>query len=110
MNACFPLRYFLDVCPNCDHHISEHYYNYEVDETSQEYVMECMLCGKGGDSTKLKNFDEVFGMKAHVTLIDVREQQGDIVVKEVQVDTVLVNAISKRAQHAAPPDDDDWED
>jgi hypothetical protein len=34
----------------CGHVIAEHYYNYEVDSVSQEYTMECFLCGKGGQS------------------------------------------------------------
>eukprot|EP00455_Lapot_gusevi_P012237 TRINITY_DN1574_c0_g4_i1.p1 TRINITY_DN1574_c0_g4~~TRINITY_DN1574_c0_g4_i1.p1 ORF type:complete len:179 (-),score=24.51 TRINITY_DN1574_c0_g4_i1:53-589(-) len=40
---------FQHTCSSCSHVICEHYHSFSVDtnQKSQEYLMECLLCGKG---------------------------------------------------------------
>ena len=40
---------FKHVCKGCDHVICEHYHSFSFDDKHQDYMMECVLCGKGVD-------------------------------------------------------------
>jgi hypothetical protein len=44
---------FQHVCGECDHIIAEHFYSFSVGienkSTVQNFIMSCLLCGKGGD-------------------------------------------------------------
>ncbi len=57
---------FMHKCTKCGHEICEHYYRFAVEEnmqgdgdnkiTCQEFLMECVLCGKGCDTVNLPAF------------------------------------------------------
>ena len=40
---------FKHVCKSCGHVICEHYHSFSFDDKHQDYMMECVLCGKGVD-------------------------------------------------------------
>jgi hypothetical protein len=44
---------FDHCCPSCGHCVAEHFYSFNVGKenhlTVQNYLMSCLLCGKGGD-------------------------------------------------------------
>ncbi|PRP78591.1 hypothetical protein PROFUN_13540 [Planoprotostelium fungivorum] len=46
-----PLLNITDICPDCDHQISIHKYNFKVVKNRQKFNMECELCGSGEDSS-----------------------------------------------------------
>mmetsp|Transcript_11898 Transcript_11898/g.13711 ORF Transcript_11898/g.13711 Transcript_11898/m.13711 type:complete len:175 (-) Transcript_11898:70-594(-) len=44
---------FVHQCSNegCGHVIAEHFHRFHVESNRQEYFMECLLCGRGTDSS-----------------------------------------------------------
>lgn len=42
-----------DACAGCGHTICEHFYSFQVNAETQEYMMDCFLCGKGFDTQHL---------------------------------------------------------
>ena len=43
----------LDACCECQHIIARHTYSFSVEDGTQEYEMNCMLCGHGEDQVKV---------------------------------------------------------
>ena len=41
-------------CSECNFIICEHYYRFQISDIAQEYLMECLLCGRGVDCIPLK--------------------------------------------------------
>eukprot|EP00516_Mucochytrium_quahogii_P005056 CAMPEP_0203757194 /NCGR_PEP_ID=MMETSP0098-20131031/10330_1 /ASSEMBLY_ACC=CAM_ASM_000208 /TAXON_ID=96639 /ORGANISM=" , Strain NY0313808BC1" /LENGTH=162 /DNA_ID=CAMNT_0050649341 /DNA_START=105 /DNA_END=590 /DNA_ORIENTATION=+ len=50
---------YVHKCSACGHEICEHYYKYYVEDQTQEYFMECVLCGKGCQTSKTSQVDHV---------------------------------------------------
>lgn len=44
---------FDHVCGKCGHVVAQHFYQFQVTPTKQEFMMECMLCGRGIDEIPL---------------------------------------------------------
>lgn len=44
---------FFHKCKKCGHVVCEHFHRFQVNSKTQEWLMECFLCGKGADTIRL---------------------------------------------------------
>jgi len=88
---------FVHKCSFCEHIVSEHYYRYYISDGQHEYIMECVLCGKGTDSRCVGVFGDVNDTK--------------VIHPSVEMEiSDLFNGLASRIQTIVGTDDEDGEE
>lgn len=131
---------FRHTCPRCEHFICLHHYSFAVathesqaaeGETyqTQEFLMDCFLCGKGADSVLVDpqgrrpdNYRELLGLPEEKQSKDAEDnkpdQQEEEISKPKVIERISINrppglakaAVKKQPRSSAGEDnDEDWE-
>lgn len=110
----------LDVCKECGHLVSQHFYSFRIVGPKQEYFMDCNLCGKAEDSQWILNEDAMKDIHPeHISQLERgdlgEEEGGEIVINEIDaarlIELVNLNAIPSEGENpcAEGEVDSDWE-
>ncbi|GBG28822.1 Protein Churchill [Hondaea fermentalgiana] len=102
---------YRHVCAKCDHFVCEHYHKFVSTNTTQEFIMSCVLCGRGSEEKML--FEEPKGGESAKDARDVEAASvQDSRPAPAQVTAGLAARISAVQLHENESDSghDDWED
>lgn len=101
-------------CSKCNHKICEHFYSYEfdTDDKTHKYIMECLLCGKGVHEHRIPTVLEIYGIEDGKTK-DINENSNGACISnhnKKENETKLVIDFSELQQKMSQTMDDSKED
>jgi hypothetical protein len=108
---------FDHTCKDCGHVICEHFYKFEVQGNRQDYMMDCVLCGKATHTTLIDvSDDEASAAGGAEGDPSVNVDTGNIFEPPRGLSEAVTTGLSAQIKVTeAPPadadsDDNDWDD
>ena len=102
----------LDVCSKCQHVVAHHFYSYLQDDKTQEFNMDCFLCGRGSRVTTFTTDFAVHIKPPNTESVDTASTEKTHPTELAQIRRLDISLDQSRLKHyETPPSDepsDDW--